>query len=368
MNIFYFFPETSSYMLQWQRIHIFDELERNGHTIKIFNPLSFRSIDEANETLPKTLRREAGSIDLFMNAAPEKFLYRETMKEVQKIGIPSLLICFDNLHAPFIHREMAPYFDLVWLTSKETQSLFEKWHCNTLFQPYAANPYTLAPNHTREIGSIGFIGRLYDDRVNRVNRLITNNIPCTLYSDGFFDQDTKSEQKALTYRETARLLLRLSQFGIGRKVAYGTLINKLFPQKHQLIRNQYLELKPSVDFAQMGEIYSNHALALGISELRNTFVLKHPVHKLHLRTFEIPMCGGLQIAPFTEELAGYFEDGKEIVLCKNDEEFIDKATFYLKPDNERLRLEMKQNARKRAEAEHTWNLRFNKAFQTLGIK
>ncbi|MBB3187834.1 glycosyltransferase [Microbacter margulisiae] len=365
MNIFYFFPETPSYMLQWQRIHIFDELERNGHTITVYNPLSFNTIDEANEQLPKTLRQQAASIDLFMNAAPEKFLYKETMKEVQKIGIPSLLICFDNLHAPFIHRDMAPYFDLVWLTSWETQPLFEKWHCKTIFQPYAANPYAFIPNHTHEINSIGFIGRLYDDRVNRINQLTSNKIPCTLYSDSFFSDGNHTAPKALTYQETALLLWRLSKFGIGRRVAYGTIKNKLFPAKNHLVNNDFLELKHSVPFSQMSETYSNHALALGISELRNTFVLKHPVHKLHLRTFEIPMCGGLQITPFTEELSGYFEDGKEIVLCQNNEEFIDKATFYLKPENARLRLEMKENARKRAESEHTWTKRFDKVFQAL---
>jgi len=352
-------------MLQWQRTHIFDELERNGHTIEVFNPLLFKTIEEANEQLPKTLRQKAASIDLFMNAAPEKFLYKETVNEVKKIGIPSLLICFDNLHAPFIHREMAPFFDLVWLTSWETQSLFERWHCKTIFQPYAANPYTFFPHHTHEIYSIGFVGRLYDDRVNRVNQLISNNIPCTLYSDGFFSNASSTEQKTLTYHETIQLLWRLSKFKIGRKVAYGTIKNKLFPENHRLINNEYLELKPSVPFAQISEIYSNHALSLGISELRNTFGLKHPVHKLHLRTFEIPMCGGLQIAPFTDELAGYFEDEKEIVLCKSNEEFIDKATFYLKPANERIRLEMKKKARMRAEAEHTWTNRFEKAFQAL---
>jgi len=77
-----------------------------------------------------------------------------------------------------------------------------------------------------------------------------------------------------------------------------------------------------------------------------------------LQTFDVPMCGGLQIAPYVDELAGYFEDGKEIILCRNDEEFISKCHFYLKPENATLRLKMKQDARKRAEAEHSWGKRF----------
>lgn len=365
MRILYFFPETSSYMFQWQRIHIFDTLERAGHSITVYNPLTFKSFDEANDRLPDALKQAKPSYDLFMNAAPARFLYQETMQKIQQIGIPSLLICFDNLHAPFIHQSIAPYFDLVWLTSQETQPLFEKWHCKTMFQPYAANPYTFVPHYGSEIPSVSFVGTLYDDRVNRVNQLTSNKIPCTLYSDAFFEEERTSIDKSLTYKETALLLLHLSQFSIGRKVAYGTIKNKLFPKNHLLNKNDFLTLQHSIPFEQMSEVYSNHALSLGISELRNTFVLKYPVHKLHLRTFEIPMCGGLQIAPYVEELAGYFENGKEIILCKSDEEFVDKATFYLKPENARIRFEMKINARKRAETEHTWILRFNKIFNEL---
>ena len=77
------------------------------------------------------------------------------------------------------------------------------------------------------------------------------------------------------------------------------------------------------------------------------------------------MCGGLEFAPFTEELSGYFEDGKEIVLYKSQEEFVSKAKFYLNAKNDALCLQMKQNARIRAENEHTWMNRFNNILQNL---
>lgn len=352
-------------MQQWQRVHIFDELERAGHTVLVFNPLQFETIDQANEALIEGLRNGSLRCDLFMNCTPSKRLHKSTIMDIRALGIPSLLICFDNLHAPFIHRDIAPYFDLVWLTSWETQPLFGKWNCKTIFLPYAANPYILVPDYDEEISSIGFIGTLYDDRVNRVNRLTDSGIRCTLYSDAFFANGSRKESKSLTYKETIQLLVNLSGFAIGRKVAYGTIKNKILSSGNQLVRNEFLELKHSVPFEKMGTIYSNHALSLGISELRNTFLLKHPVHKMHLRTFEIPMCGGLQIAPYVEELAGYFEDEKEIILCRNEEEFLSKAKFYLQPDKAKLRHQMKLNARKRAENEHTWMNRFDKIFATL---
>ena len=80
------------------------------------------------------------------------------------------------------------------------------------------------------------------------------------------------------------------------------------------------------------------------------------------------MSGGLQITGYTEELAVYFEDNKEIILCKDDEEFRDKAMFYLDPHNDRLRKEMKIAARARAEKEHTWMNRFQKVFNEFDLK
>ena len=109
-------------------------------------------------------------------------------------------------------------------------------------------------------------------------------------------------------------------------------------------------------------LYSNFALSLNISELRDTYILKIPIHKIHLRTFEIPMSGGLEFTNYTDELASYFTEDKEIILYKNHEEMIDKAKYYLNEKRETIIMKMKQAARRRAESEHTWTNRFDKVF------
>ena len=352
-------------MNQWQRHHFIDELQRVGHTFTIFNPLSYRSIEESNEALPVFIRNAKQKFDVFINPAPSTLLFKSTIRKVNELGLPSILLCFDNLHAPFIHEEIAPFFDLVWLTSSETEYLFKKWGCTTLFQPYAANPCLFTPEYDKEIPSIGFIGTLYDDRVNRINRLTTHSVPCTIYSNLILNAENKNPGKKLNAFEIISVLGRLSQFSVGRKVAYGRIINKIYNSRNRLINNEFLQTLPSVPFEKIKFLYSNHALSLNITELRDTFHLNPPIHKLHLRTFEIAMCGGLQIAPYVEELSTYFKDGEEIILCKDDEEFISKSKFYLQPENASLRMKMKQNARKRAETDHTWNNRFTAVFNEL---
>ena len=80
------------------------------------------------------------------------------------------------------------------------------------------------------------------------------------------------------------------------------------------------------------------------------------------------MCGGLQFCRYNEELAGYFEADKEIVFYRDKEEMIEKAKFYLAPQQAEARRNMRLAARQRAEAEHTWNHRFSRIFSLLELK
>ena len=109
-------------------------------------------------------------------------------------------------------------------------------------------------------------------------------------------------------------------------------------------------------------------MALTTTAARNTGVLRHPLSIVNLRSFEIPMSGGLQICQYTDEMAEYFEDGKEIVLYKTNDELIDKSKFYCSPNQESVRKKMREAARAKAVAHHTWYNRFAVVFKLLDIK
>ena len=79
------------------------------------------------------------------------------------------------------------------------------------------------------------------------------------------------------------------------------------------------------------------------------------------------MSGGIEICRYNPELADYFEDGKEIVFYKNNDELQDKARYYLTTASDYDIRSIKIAARKRAEGEHTWWQRFTKAFGLLGL-
>lgn len=371
MKIFYYFRELDTPMYWWQRTHWISELESEGHEIVTFNPLDYSSIEEANEMCLKQVEK-IDNTDLFLTCVDQDVIYRDTILSISKKGIPTCLITWDNLELPYKHKKIASAFDLVWITSWETKYLFERWGCkNIIFQTYAANPHFFTPNWQEPIRKVGFIGSPYGSRVNKLNDLLANEIPCCVFSNSLFQkgyntsQGKKQEFKATDVWVKASRYLR---FPIGRKVLYSTLKNK-FVQKATLLENSsLLEKERSVSDEEMIRLYSNLSLSLNITELRDTYILKSPIHKIHLRAFEIPMCGGLQLASYTDELASYFEDNKEIVLYKSKEEMIDKAEFYLDSSHQNEVLKMKEAARKKAENEHTWSIRFGHVFDNLALE
>lgn len=369
MRIFYFFRELDTPMYQWQRTNLIEELERDGHEVVTYNPLDFRSIDEANELVVETLKKK-GDFDLFLACDDQDTIYKETVESIGKLGIPTCLICWDNLELPYKQKKIAPAFDVVWLTSRETQYLFEKWGCQKIiFQTYAANPYTYkAQTVDKQIHAVGFIGSPYGSRTNKINDLLVNGVNCALYSNALFNKGYNTSlggKKKLDVMDVLIKASRYMRFPIGRQVFYSTIKNKFQAKSALNTDSKFVSLNHSVSHEEMCYLYSALSLSLNISELRDTYILKHPIPKIHLRTFEIPMCGGLQFTSYNDEIAQYFEDGKEIVLYRNKEEMIDKAKFYLDEKNSSLVKDMKAAARKRAENEHTWTNRFNNVFKLL---
>lgn len=363
MEIIYYFKEKNTLMDKWQTYHIFDELKRHNINVTVFNPLKYNSLEESNEKLINHIKTK--KYDLFMTPHNSRNIYIETVAKIKEVGIPTLLICFDNLIVPFNHKDIAKYFDLVWLTSEETEEMFKKWGATTIFNPYAANPFLMEPKFTEEILSVVFIGTPYGSRINMINILIENNISVDLFANkNGYKQASERKQILDDYIIP---MYNLSRFKIGRRVLMGALIQKIKYKAILDYDNRNLSVNAPVSLIELNELYSNYALSLSSTAARNTGVLKNPVDIINLRSFEIPMSGGLQICKYNSELAGYFEEDKEILFYRSYNELIEKTKYYLRPENNKKRMMIKEAARKRAESEHSWFERFKKVFNHLGL-
>lgn len=364
--IYYYFPATLSYMHTWQNTHFINELQHYNIHFKIFNPIETNNIEE---NILKSIKQNKPQISFFMTSVFDNEISPSLIKSIKELGIPTLLIAFDNISIPYRHKKIAKYFDLVWITSHETEYLFKKWQAKTIFLPYAANPFIFKPINEKEINSIGFIGSLYGMRAKRILDISRHNLPIEIYGKPLDQKQNNPNHSTLFDMISFRLftLFNLSKFPIGRQCIIGNINRRLFYSNIDVdTLNELSDChKGPVTFENMIKLYSNLSLTLGISELWDTLSLKNPIHKIHLRAFEIPMSGGLQITSYNNEITEYFEPDKEIILFESTEELIDKTKFYLKEENQKIRNIIKQNARRRAENEHTWQNRFEKISKTI---
>lgn len=370
MSILYYFPEYPTNMFYWQHIHFINELESHGVNITAFNPLKYESIDEANTLFKREI--SCNKYDLIMSSTCyDKMLYPETMKEAKRLGIPTLCIRWDNLIVPFQDKALARYFDLVWLTSFETEHLYKKWKANTVFLPYAANPDAFIYTESQIVNKACFIGTPYGSRSIMINTLTESGVKVDLYSgknpnlrkDMPPHIEIKTEYATYPYW---KYFVSNFLFREGRKVVLGKIANKM-KGSTVVLRNDNLNWMPSCAFNEISLNYSKYALCLSSTSTNNTDALKNPLKVINLRAFEIPMSGGITLCKYNQELANYFEEDKEIIFYHTNDELVDKAKYYTQKASDSEIYAIKRAARKRAENEHTWWKRFCVAFDLLGI-
>jgi spore maturation protein CgeB len=77
---------------------------------------------------------------------------------------------------------------------------------------------------------------------------------------------------------------------------------------------------------------------LNSSKINLAFLRKANRDRHDQRTFEIPACGGFELSERTDEVVGFFEEGKEIECFDSVDELKDKAAYYLSHETQRQRI------------------------------
>lgn len=367
MKILYYFPEYDTPMFQWQRVHFMAELSLHGVEFETFNPLIYSGPNEANEKFAERIKR--GGFDLLLSSVCyEGIIYPEVLNEVKLKGIPSLLISWDNLTVPIYDKTQSKLFDLVWLTCRETSRLYDRWGAKYIIQPYAANPSAFTYNNDVINRKTCFLGTPYGSRSLMINALTQSGIDVDLYYGG---RKTKQEQTIpvkydIVHPSYYKIFLHRLSYAEGRKIILGAIKNKMLGSQN-VLENKALHHYPSVPASDISSVYSSHSICLASTSTNHTDSLRNPLKIVNLRSFEIPMSGGLALCKYNSELAEYFEEGKEILFYQTNEELVEKARFYTESVEDSVLRCMKTAARKRAEGEHTWWHRFSKAFDKLNL-
>ncbi len=112
-------------------------------------------------------------------------------------------------------------------------------------------------------------------------------------------------------------------------------------------------------YFEFADVISRSRCALGL--------LREEAGDLHTqRTFEIPACGTLQIAPRNDEIRSFFDEDKEIVLFGSLEELGEKIAYYLAHDTERKKIAKRGYDRVTSE-KHTYADRVETMLKLAGL-
>lgn len=359
-------------MSTWQKVHFMNELEHYGFIFDIFNPFMYNSWDEANEKLIRYVKNNRPAM-FFTVMRSARLLYTSTIDAIKQLGVPTLFFVTDSLATPYEDKEVALHFDLVWITEPATRYLYNKWGVNTMLAPYAANPFAFKPFKVNYKDAVCFIGRAHGSRANMINSLAAlSDIVIDVFDKG---NDNDDENKRLAGNRLKgymtpkyKMLYNWSRYSVGRKMLWSAFLKNTISKGKGLGEPSNVNHMQSLSFDEIPKIYSMYKLSVSSTSYHNTDVLNNPVNVINLRSFEIPMSGGLQFCRFNPYLAEQFEEDKEIIFYRTTEEMHSKADYYIHKSNNLEINALKEAARKRAEHEHTWMKRFEIAFKEFGIK
>ena len=369
MKVIYLVKSQNSVMWKWQTIHIISELRENGLLGEVVDIGDNRWAANLREAIEECSKLKLSHCSIILSFLDDKSMPSEFFDIAKENGIPTVLICFDNLHVPHKHKRIVKFFDLVWLTSHETEWLFRRWGAKKVVcLPYAANPDIVHGSQAvKLVNHVGFLGSLYGSRVNQLSYLKSKSVPLEVITGRRSDLDYIKKGRGMRYFGYLKEVVLHSQTKVGRKLLLGNIRNRR-ERSRAVDSLENCVTVANTSFNEMYKYFRSWAVTLNITELRNTGILLRPVYKLHLRTFEIPMSYGLQLTAYTEELAQYFKEDKEILFYRNWEEMADKAKFWVDGSKSSAIKKMKQAARERSLKEHTWTHRFHKIFKALDLR
>jgi spore maturation protein CgeB len=330
MNVLYFgsTDETAG------ALHYYNSLARAGHTVLAFDPRYFDTagpVEKLRRHLnggPLPARREAvarrlkevcrtGRFDLVFVMA-ENFLSGETIREIRSAASHPMRFLYhshDNNYSDGIlkpagfFRETLPEYDFVFTTKSQNVERYRRdgarkvHYVPSAYEPALHRP--LAPEESR-LGSrsfdVTFVGTYDRSRDNYVDTLGWE---------------------------------RLHVWGNAwnRYPGYAKTRDRIFPR--------------AIYYLELADVLGRSKVALGL--------LREEAEDLHTqRTFEIPACGALQLAPRNEEILSFFEEDEEIVCFSSAEEMREKALHYLA--NDEAARKIARAGRKRClEGRHTYD-------------
>ena len=254
------------------------------------------------------------STDVIFTYLSGEIVTPETVREIANIGIPMVNLCLNDKEA-FVGkvkkglatgtRDISRYFSLCWTSTEDALKKYCVEGALPIYLPEGANPEIHKSYDLKKTIDVSFVGQCYGNRPETIRKLNGCGVRVEAYGYGWPNGPLSTEE--------------------------------------------------------MVEMYSRSKINLGFGGVvgySNTYCLKG-------RDFEVPMSRGLYLTEYHTELKKFYELGKEIVTYTDFGDLLGKIQYLLSNPKETEMI--RDKGRQRALNEHSWEMRFKKVFNLMGL-
>ncbi|MEO5718836.1 MAG: glycosyltransferase [Chthoniobacterales bacterium] len=253
-------------------------------------------------------------------ADKQEFLRIETLEELRRLG------------ARLVHFTPDPYFSLSWKRTRLMDATMREFDVLVYCKSYEKAAYEALGKHAI------YMPLGYCDETHRPLPSTDPRWHCQL---GFLGGWEPRREQLLTPMAEAGLDLKIwggywdhlrdGRWTVRRKIIMDQLAGG---EPYRIQRNESLAA-----CLQGGEVYGDdYARALTGSRIGLGFLRKVCPDQHTTRTFEIPACGSMLLADRTREHQEFFAEGKEAEFFDSEQECLDKAKFYVRHTDTRVRV------------------------------
>ena len=319
-----------------------------------------RQLKEANSKKP---------IDLFFSYFYDSCILPVALEEIKSLGIKTVNWYCNGSYQLHLVSEISPFYDWCLVPEKFRIADYKAMGANPIYSQEAANPNIYKPFDLPYEYDVTFVGQAYGERPYYIKYLLDHGLDLKVWGQGWnkFNTDLPKNNSKYYVRKSLR---------IARQFATPEGWQKLFNKVKDKLKSSTFEKEANVVIPSsiiggvlsdidMIMMYSRSKINLGFSSVGNTHKEAERIVQVRLRDFEVPMSGGFYMVEYMEELEEFFDIGKEIVCYKNTKDLAEKIKYYLVNESERE--EIRRAGHARCLRDHSWQKRFEVAFEKMGL-
>jgi len=342
----------------------------------------FYARDRRQERLQKNLAllgfakrlKGEGRLDLIFCYVYDDFLLPEYAKALADLGVPMVNFNVDMVNQWYRQIRTAKYFTRILCAQRANMRNMARYGAKVMYFPMAARAFGNGAARDRSWqpdAPVTFVGTPMPYRSQVLARLNDAGVPLAVYGKFWIEN-----RQATPQRHWEKTWADLRHYGWARLCAEGPgglarAIGDRFPKGKARTRSGVTNGLPSslihgfVPDDAMSGLFRCSKISLGFTRMIGEDPDTPGINQVKLRDFEAPMAGGFYLVEKAPDYEDLFKPGSEVETWKEPGELLEKIRYYLEHDDEREAIARAGAAR--ARADHTWQVRFRKLFNELGL-